>query len=64
MNLLDILLTSGRVWLFTLIGIVIAVYVWFFLPESADRLAISGWAVTIGYLTGWLLSLVPTKKTE
>lgn len=64
MNIADMLRTSGRVWGFTLIGIAIAVYVWFFLPESEDRLMISGWAVTVGYLTGWLLSLLPTKKTE
>jgi len=64
MNFADMLRTSGRVWGFTLIGIAIAVYVWFFLPESEDRLIISGWAVTVGYLTGWLLSLLPTKKAE
>ena len=64
MNIADMLRTSGRVWGFTLIGIAIAVYVWFFLPESEDRLIISGWAVTVGYLTGWLLSLLPTKKAE
>ncbi|EEF78527.1 hypothetical protein [Methylophaga thiooxydans] len=64
MNIADMLRTSGRVWGFTLIGIAIAVYVWFFLPESEDRLMISGWAVTVGYLTGWLLSLLPSKKAE
>ncbi|KGM06254.1 hypothetical protein LP43_2127 [Methylophaga thiooxydans] len=64
MNIADMLRTSGRVWGFTLIGIAVAVYVWFFLPESEDRLIISGWAVTVGYLIGWLLSLLPTKKAE
>jgi len=64
MKLFDILLAAGRVWLFTLIGIAIASYVWFFLPETADRLAISGWAVTVGYLIGWLLSMVPNRKAD
>lgn len=64
MNLFDVLLTSGRVWIFTLLGIAVAVYVWFFLPTTTDRLAISGWAVTIGYLIGWLVSMLPARKTE
>ncbi|WP_438971026.1 hypothetical protein [Methylophaga sp.] len=64
MNLLDVLLTSGRVWLFTLIGIAIAAGVWWFLPESSDRLAVSGWAITIGYLVGWMVSMLSDRNTE
>ena len=64
MNMLDVLLTSGRVWLFTLIGIAIAMCVWCFLPETTDRLAIGGWVITISYLIGWLSSMASNKKAE
>ncbi len=64
MHLFDVLLTSGRVWLFTIIGIIAAVCAWFFLSESANRLAVAGWSITIGYLIGWLLSLLPSRETE
>ncbi len=63
MHLFDVVLTSGRVWLFTIIGIIVAICGWFFLSESGDRLAIAGWSITIGYLIGWLLSLLPSRKT-
>jgi len=64
MNLFDVLHTSSRIWLFTLIGIAVAILAWCFLPASSDRLIISGWAITIGYTLGWLLSFIPARSSE
>ena len=54
--IIEALFTPGPVWVGTVIGIVIAICAWYFLPEHIDRASIGVWSISIGFLAGFILS--------
>ena len=46
------------VWVGTLLGMLFAIGFWHFFPENADRLSVAGYCIAVGFLGGWLYSLI------
>ena len=61
--ILDVLFTPGPVWVGVALGVLVAFGAWYFLPETIDRTSIGAWAIAIGFVGGWLISL-PIKKKK
>ena len=56
-TIIEIIFTPSLVWVGALIGIIIAVLAWYYLPESANKSAIAAWAIGLGFVIGWSFTL-------
>jgi len=56
-TIIEIIFTPSLVWVGALIGIIIAVLAWYYLPETANKSAISAWAIGLGFVIGWAFTL-------
>ena len=62
--IIEIIFTPSRVWVGAIIGIIIAVIAWNYLPESTNRSAIAAWAIGLGFVIGWVFTLSSEKDKQ
>jgi uncharacterized membrane protein YccC len=60
----EALLMPRRVWFGTILGVIVASFFWYFLPESVDRGPIAMWSIVIGFLVGLISSFVTEKNDK
>ena len=54
--IIEALFTPGRVWMGTVIGIIVALCAYYFLPDGMDKHSIAAWSIGIGFIGGLVLS--------
>ena len=60
--IIEVIFTPSFVLVGTLIGIIVAVCAWYYLPESINKTAIGGWAIALGFIGGWAFSYQSKKN--